>query len=104
MSWFAGVSIGVVGKTNEKIGVIKMFEVKAYVTEIEPGHVYSVDVDGFEKIVNACKEIYNGVVTFKSALTRVLEYNYGDCDFDFVCCGVKNGVGCYVVSIDDYVW
>jgi hypothetical protein len=25
VSWFAGASIGVVGKTNEKIGVIKMF-------------------------------------------------------------------------------
>lgn len=81
-----------------------MFKVKAYVTEIEPYRVYSVDVDGFEKIVNACGEIDNGVVTFKSALTRVLEHDYGDCDFDFVCCGVKNGVGCYVVSIYDYAW
>lgn len=81
-----------------------MFKVKAYVTEIEPYHVYSVDVDGFEKIVNACGEIDNGVVTFKSALTRVLEHDYGDCDFDFVCCGVKNGVGCYVVSIYDFAW
>ena len=81
-----------------------MFKVNAYVTEITPYHVYSVDVDGFETIVNACKEIDNDVVTFKSALNRVLEYNYGDCDFDFVCCGVKDGVGSYVVSIDDYVW
>lgn len=81
-----------------------MFKVKAYVTEIEPYHVYLVDVDGFEKIVNACGGIDNGVVTFKSALTRVLEHDYGDCDFDFVCCGVKNGVGCYVVSIYDYAW
>lgn len=78
-----------------------MFKVKAYVTEIAPYRVYSVDIDGFETIVNACEEIDNGVVTFKSALTRVLEVNYGDCDFDFVCCGVKNGVGCYVVSIYD---
>ena len=74
-----------------------MFKVNAYVTEIAPYHVYSVDVDGFETIVN-------GVVTFKSALNRILEYNYGDCDFDFVCCGVKDGVGSYVVSIDDFVW
>lgn len=81
-----------------------MFKVNAYVTEIAPYHVYSVDVDGFEIIVNACKEIDNGVITFKSALNRVLEYNYGDCDFDFVCCGVKDGIGSYVVSIDDYVW
>lgn len=81
-----------------------MFEVKAYVTEIEPGHVYSVDVDGFEKIVTACREVDNGVVTFKSALTRVLDHDYGDCDFDFICCGVKNGVASYVVSIDDFVW
>lgn len=81
-----------------------MFKVNVYVTEIAPYHVYSVDVDGFATIVNACKEIDNGVVTFKSALNRVLEYNYGDCDFDFVCCGVKDGVGSYVVSIDDYVW
>lgn len=81
-----------------------MFEVKAYVTEIAPYRVYSVDIDGFETIVNACKEIDDGVVTFKSALTRVLELNYGDYDFDFVCCGVKDGVGCYVVSIYDFVW
>lgn len=81
-----------------------MFEGKAYVTEIAPYRVYSVDIDGFETIVNACKEIDDGVVTFKSALTRVLELNYGDCDFDFVCCGVKDGVGCYVVSIYDFVW
>lgn len=81
-----------------------MFKVNAYVTEIELGHVYSVDVDGFDKIVTACREIDNGVVTFKSALVRVLELNYGDCDFDFVCCGVKDGIGCYVVTIYDYVW
>ena len=81
-----------------------MFKVNAYVTEIEPYHVYSVDIDGFETIVNACKEVDNGVVTFKSALTTVLELKYGDCDFDFICCGVKDGVGCYVVSIYDFVW
>lgn len=79
-----------------------MFKVKSYVTEIVPNHVYSVDIDGFKKIVTACKEIDNGVVTFKSALTRVLDDAYDDCDF--VCCGVKNGVGCYVVSIYDFVW
>ena len=44
-----------------------MFKVNAYVTEIVPNHVYSVDID-------------------------------------FVCCGVKNGVGCYVVTIYDFVW
>ena len=84
--------------------VVKVFEVKAYVTEIEPGRVYSVDVDGFEKIVTACREIDDGVVTFKSALTRVLEHDYGDCDFDFICRGVKDGVCSYVVSIYDFVW
>lgn len=81
-----------------------MFKVKAYVTEIVPNHVYSVDIDGFEKIVTTCKEIDNGVVTFKSALTKVLDCAYGDCDFDFICCGVKNGVCAYVVSIYDFVW
>lgn len=81
-----------------------MFKVKAYVTEVEPYHVYLVDIDGFETIVNACKEIDNGVVTFKSALTTVLELKYGDCDFDFICCGVGNGVCSYVVSIYDFVW
>lgn len=81
-----------------------MIKVNAYVTEIVPNHVYSVDIDGFEKIVTACKEIDNGVVTFKSALTRVLDYDYSDCDFDFVCRSVKNGVVSYVVAIDDYVW
>lgn len=81
-----------------------MFEVKAYVTEIEPDNLYKVDIDGFTTTVAACEEIDDNVVTFKSALTMVLELNYGDCDFDFVCCGVENGVCSYVVSIYDFVW
>lgn len=92
-----------------------MFEVKAYVTEIAPGNSYEVDIDGFTTTVADRRgvdvsnwkcdvEVDDSVVTFKSALTSVLEYKYGDCDFDFVCCGVKNGVGCYVVTIYDYVW
>lgn len=92
-----------------------MFEVKAYVTEIVSNDLYEVDVDGFTTNVGdrrgvdvsdwKCDVVVDdGVVTFKSALNSVLEYKYGDCDFDFVCCGVKNGVGCYVVTIDDYVW
>ncbi len=79
-----------------------MFEVKAYVTEIEPDNMYIVDIDGFETTVSACEEIDDNVFTFKSALNMVLELDYDD--FDFVCCGVKDGVGCYVVTIDDYVW
>ena len=51
-----------------------MFKVKAYVTEVAPNYVYSVDIDGFEKIVIACEEIDNGVVTFKSAL--MIRCNY----------------------------
>lgn len=90
------------------IGVIRMFEVKAYVTEIVPGNLYEVDIDGFTTTVGTSAsvdvKVDDSVVTFKSALTTVLEYKYGDCDFDFVCCGVKDGVGCYVVTIDDYVW
>jgi hypothetical protein len=92
-----------------------MFEVKAYVTEIAPGNLYEVDIDGFTTTVADRRgvdvsnwkcdvEVDDSVVTFKSALTSVLEYKYGDCDFDFVCCGVKDGVGCYVVTIYDYVW
>lgn len=81
-----------------------MFEVKAYVTEIEPDNLYKVDIDGFTTTVAACEEIDDNVVTFKSALTMVLELNYGDCDFDFVCCGVENDVCSYVVSIYDFVW
>ena len=96
-----------------------MFKVKAYVTEIAPGSLYEVDIDGFKTTVASAyadllmligRYIYNlmkiddSVITFKSALTSVLEYKYGDCDFDFVCCGVKNGVGYYVVTIYDFVW
>lgn len=92
-----------------------MFEVKAYVTEIAPGNSYEVDIDGFTTTVADRRgvdvsnwkcdvEVDDSVVTFKSALTSVLEYKYGDCDFDFVCCGVKDGVGYYVVTIYDYVW
>lgn len=81
-----------------------MFKVKAYVTEIEPDNLYEVDIDGFKTAVAPCMGIDDGVVTFKSALTRVLDHDYGDCGFDFICCGVKDGVACYVVSIDDFVW
>ena len=102
-----------------------MFKVNAYVTEITPHNLYEVDIDGFttnvassssadmrDVDVNNWKcdidtyvlEVDDSVVMFKSALTRVLEYIYGDCDFDFVCCGVKDSVGCYVVTIYDYVW
>lgn len=81
-----------------------MFKVKACVTEVEPYRVYSVDIDGFETIVDACRGVDNGVVTFKSALTTVLELKYGDCGFDFVCCRVDDGVCSYVVSIYDFVW
>jgi hypothetical protein len=59
-----------------------MFRVSAYVTEVVPGRVYLVDVDGFEKVVTACGGVDDGVVTFKSALVRVLEHDYGDCDVD----------------------
>ena len=81
-----------------------MFKVNAYVTEISPDNLYEVDIDVFTATVAACEEIDDSVVTFKSALTRVLEFKYGDCDFDFVCCGVKDGVCSYVVTIYDYVW
>lgn len=81
-----------------------MFKVKAYVTEIAPDNLYKVDIDGFTTTVAACEDIDDNVVTFKSALTDVLEFKYGDCDFDFVCCGVENGVCSYVVSIYDFVW
>lgn len=92
-----------------------MFEVKAYVTEIAPGNLYEVDIDGFTTTVADRRgvdvsnwkcdvEVDDSVVTFKSALTSVLEYKYGDCDFDFVCCGVKDDMACYVVTIYDYAW
>lgn len=80
-----------------------MFKVKAYVTEIEKNDLYEVDIDGFKTAVAADVGSDDSVVTFKSALVTVLELNYGDCGFDFVCCGVKNDVGCYVVLVDD-VW
>ena len=91
-----------------------MFKVNAYVNEIVPDNLYEVDIDDFKITVVGrrgvdvsnwkCDEEVDDVVTFKSALVRVLELNYGDCDFDFVCCGVKDGVGCYVVTIYDFVW
>lgn len=83
-----------------------MFKVYAYVTEIAPDNLYEVDIDGYTTTVAACEEVDDSVVTFKSALTSVLEYKYGDCDFDFdfVCCGVKDDMACYVVTIYDYAW
>lgn len=80
-----------------------MFKVNAYVTEVAPDNLYEVDIDGYTTTVAACGEVDN-VVTFKSALTSVLEYKCGDCDFDFVCCGVKDDMACYVVTIYDYAW
>lgn len=79
-----------------------MFKVNAYVTEIAPDNLYEVDIDGYTTTVAACEEVDDNVVTFKSALTMVLEFKY--CDFDFVCCGVKDGIARYVVTIYDYVW
>lgn len=81
-----------------------MFKVYAYVTEIAPDNLYEVDIDGYMTTVAACEEVDDSVVTFKSALTSVLEYKYGDCDFDFVCCGVKDDTARYVVTIYDYAW
>lgn len=81
-----------------------MFKVYAYVTEIAPDNLYEVDIDGYMTTVAACEEVDDSMVTFKSALTSVLEYKYGDCDFDFVCCGVKDDMACYVVTIYDYAW
>lgn len=81
-----------------------MFKVYAYVTENLPDNLYEVDIDGYTTIVSACDVVDDSVVTFKSALTMVLEFKYGDCDFDFVCCGVKDGMACYVVTIYDYAW
>lgn len=81
-----------------------MFKVYAYVTEIAPDNLYKVDIDGYMTTVAACEKVADSVVTFKSALTSVLEYKYGDCDFDFVCCGVKDDMACYVVTIYDYAW
>ena len=81
-----------------------MFKVYAYVTEIAPDNLYKVDIDGYTTTVAACEEVDDSVVTFVSALTMVLEFKYGDCDFDFVCCGVKDGMACYVVTIYDYAW
>lgn len=63
-----------------------MFKVNAYVTEIEADNSYEVDIDGlFVTTVTDCGDIDDSVLTFKSALTTVLEIMYGDCDFDFVC-------------------
>ena len=79
-----------------------MFKVKAYVTEIEPDNLYEVDIDGFKTAVAACMGIDDSVVTFKTALTTVLEIVYGDCNYDFVCRSYKGGeCRAYVVVIDD---
>lgn len=80
-----------------------MFKVNAYVTEIEADTSYEVDIDGlFVTTVTDCGDIDDSVVTFKSALTTVLEIMYGDCDFDFVCRSYKGGkCRSYVVTIDD---
>jgi len=75
-----------------------MFKVKAYVTEIEQANLYEVDIDGFKTAVAPCMGDDDSAVTFKSALTTVLEYKYGDCDFDYTCCSVE-GV-CYMYDVE----
>lgn len=78
-----------------------MFKVNAYVTEIEPDNLYAVDIDGMFK-TTVCGDVDDSVVSFESALAKVLEIMYGDCDFDFV--RLRGGeVGCraYVVAIDN---
>lgn len=80
-----------------------MFKVNAYVTEIEEDTSYVVDIDKvLVTTVTSRGDIDDTVVTFKSALTTVLEIVYGDCDFDFVCRSYKGGkCRSYVVTIDD---
>ena len=80
-----------------------MFKVNAYVTEIEKDNSYKVDVDDvFTATVTDCGTIDDSVVTFESALTTVLDFMYGDCDFGFVKRSFKGGDCCsYVVTIDD---
>lgn len=72
------------------------------------GKMSFMNIEAFRRGVDVsnwqCNEEDGDVVTFKSALVRGLEMNYDDCDFDFVCCGVKDDIGCYVVTIYDYVW
>ena len=80
-----------------------MFKVNAYVTEIEEDTSYEVDIDKvFATTVTSCGDIDDALITFKSALTTVLEIVFGDCDFDFVCRSYKGGkCRSYVVTIDD---
>ena len=80
-----------------------MFKVNAYVTEIEEDTSYEVNIDGsFVTTVTSCGDIDDSVVTFKTALTTVLEIVYGDCNYDFVCRSYKGGkCRSYVVVIDD---
>lgn len=77
-----------------------MFKVKCSVIETEE-NVYMVYIDTVDGVSSyKAADVYDA----EMALRDALEYKHGDCDFDFVCCGVKDGVGCYVVLIDDYVW
>lgn len=82
-----------------------MFKVNAYVIEIEEDTSYEVDIDKvLVTTVTSRGDIDDTVVTFKSALTTVLEIVYGDCDFDFDFVGRSyKGGKCrsYVVVIDD---
>jgi hypothetical protein len=82
-----------------------MFKVNAYVTEIETNNLYEVDIDGFKIAVATCVGNDDDVVTFESALIRVLEFKYGDCDFDYVFRSGCNGYRMYDVEvIDDPVY
>lgn len=80
-----------------------MFKVNAYVTEIEEDDSYKVDIDDvFTTTVTDCDTIDDSVVTFELALIAVLDFMYGDCDFNFVCRSCKGGnYRSYVVAIDD---
>lgn len=78
-----------------------MFKVNAYVTELEKDNLYEVDIDWFKKAVATCVGNDDSVVTFESALTRVLELKYGDCGFDYVCRSGCDGCRIYDVEVID---
>lgn len=70
-----------------------MFRVKVIVIESE-NQFCSVFIDTEDNPV-----LYkaHGGIDAEAALCEVLEYVYGDCDFDYVC--LRGGVGWYIYNV-----
>ncbi len=77
--------------------MIKMFRIKAVVIEFENQFCHVFLDTGDDPVLYRA----HGGIDAEAALREVLEYVYGDCDFDYVCISDDNGWYIYDVEVID---